>query len=182
MPPPLTRVTGPALRVAQRVVGDALTNARTATLRLTEQVVQREALAPADEPEAGRLTRLNRAECLERLRRHSLGRLAYVARAGVPDVVPVNYVLHGDQLLIRSGPGPKLQAAERRERVAVEVDEVDLQTRTGWSVVVVGRARRMPAAEQQALPPDEMPAPWVAGNRSGLIVVQVERVDGRQLH
>jgi hypothetical protein len=164
------------------VAGDALTNARSATTRLADQVLQRQELAPSDEPERGQLTRLDREQCLERLQSHSLGRLAYVARAGVPDVVPVNYRLLGDQLLIRSGPGPKLQAAERRERVAVEVDELDAETRTGWSVVVVGRARRMTTREQHALPPDEQPAPWVAGCRSGLIVVQLDRVDGRQLH
>ena len=109
------------------------------------------------------------------------GRLGYVARAGVPDVVPVNLALDGDRLLVRSGPGPKLQAAERREVVAVEVDDIDEQTRTGWSVVVAGRSRRLHTSEAAALDDDLLPEVWARGPRSSVIAIELTRVEGRRL-
>jgi hypothetical protein len=38
----------------------------------------------------------------------------------------VNDVFDDDDVLLRTGRGPKLQTAERREFVAVEVDALDL--------------------------------------------------------
>ena len=48
----------------------------------------------------------------------------------------------------RARPGPKLKAAERGDAVALEVEDIDEEQHTGWSVVVVGRARRLSATEQ----------------------------------
>jgi hypothetical protein len=40
----------------------------------------------------------------------------------------------------------------------------------------------MNAAEQGALAPHVLPAPWANGRRSGLIAVRMDRLDGRRLH
>jgi nitroimidazol reductase NimA-like FMN-containing flavoprotein (pyridoxamine 5'-phosphate oxidase superfamily) len=171
------------VRLVHGLLGDAVGNAREAGALLRDQVAQRRQLAPvAEEPGPGDLSRLDRSQCLELLGSQVCGRLAYVARAGVPDVVPVNYSVHAGHLLIRSGPGPKLQAAERRERVALQIDEIDHTRRTGWSVVVIGRARRLSVQEQRALLPEEVPETWAAGPRMSVLAVRMERVDGRRLH
>lgn len=170
------------LSLTRNVVGDALANAGAAADYLSDQVAQRRALAPQEDPGPGGLSQLGREECLRLLRTRSVARLAYVARAGRPDIVPVNYALLDGDVLIRSGPGPKLQAAERREWVALEVDDIDDAGRTGWSVVVVGRARRLTAAEQAAIAPDALPVTWADGPRTALIRIRVERLDGRRLH
>jgi nitroimidazol reductase NimA-like FMN-containing flavoprotein (pyridoxamine 5'-phosphate oxidase superfamily) len=168
-------------RLGRRAVGAALDNAQAATAALAEQVRLREQLAPADDDEPGALARLDRATCLVLLASRRTGRLAYVARAGVPDVVPVNLALDGDRLLVRSGPGPKLQAAERREVIAVEVDDIDEQRRTGWSVVVAGRACRLHTSEVARLPADLLPEVWARGPRSSVIAIELTRVEGRRL-
>ena len=168
-------------RLGRRAVGAALDNARASTAALAEQVRLREALAPADDDEPGVLRRLDRATCLELLATRRTGRLAYVARAGVPDIVPVNLAVDGGRLLVRSGPGPKLQAAERREVVAVEVDDIDEDTRTGWSVVVAGRARRLHTSEAAQIPPGVLPEAWARGPRSSVITIDLTRVEGRRL-
>lgn len=161
----------------------ALRNAREAMVGLTLVVTDRLALTDsldATEPdEPGDLHSLTRDECYALLSEAGFGRLAYIARAGVPDIVPVNYALDGDDLLIRSGPGPKLQAAERHEVVAFEVDAVDALSRTGRSVVVVGRAERLRPAEQQRLRTG--PAAWAAGPRRSVIRIRPQRVTGRRL-
>ena len=133
------------------------------------------------EPGPGELHAMSREDCDELLRAGRIGRLAYAPRVGVPDIVPVNYVLSGRDILIRSGPGPKLQAAERGDLVAFEVDEVDAITHTGRSVVVMGRAGRLRPEEQQKV--EEMTAgtPWALGPRRHVIRIRPTRVTGRRL-
>src|SRR3954453_2082133 len=138
--------------------GSALANARTAVESISAAGGERgelmRLLVHDDRPDAhpGDLIALSRDACLDLLGSRSVGRLAYVARAGVPDVVPVNYAMDGDPVLIRSGPGPKLQAAERRDVVAFEVDQIDADAHRGWSVVVHGTAHRLSATGAARLP------------------------------
>jgi nitroimidazol reductase NimA-like FMN-containing flavoprotein (pyridoxamine 5'-phosphate oxidase superfamily) len=167
-----------------RPSGRALDNARTAALRLAATVTDRLELtgdADADSDEPGHLQTLTRSECYDVLRSVPLGRYAYIARQGVPDVVPVNFLLDGEDVLIRTGPGPSLQAAERHERVAFEVDVVDLETRTGTSVVVHGTATRCGSAEQDALAERTAGTAWAAGPRRHVIRIRPTRVTGRRL-
>ncbi len=78
-------------------------------------------------------------ESLELLDSVPCGRLAYVD-AGVPVIVPVNHGVDGTVLVVRSLDGGKLGAAIFEKPVAFEADDLDAATRTGWSVVVRGRA------------------------------------------
>ena len=173
-----------ALSALLRPTMGALTNAREATVTVALAVVDRLALttdlddAP-DEP--GALHALTRHQCYQLLRDQSVARFAYVARAGVPDIVPVNYALDGEDVLIRSGPGPKLQAAERRDIVAIEVDAIDPVRRTGWSVVVSGRAERLSLMEEQRLEERLAGTAWAAGPRRHVIRVRPTRITGRLL-
>jgi nitroimidazol reductase NimA-like FMN-containing flavoprotein (pyridoxamine 5'-phosphate oxidase superfamily) len=163
----------------------ALCNAREAMLTLTAAVTDRltltDRLAEVGQAGPGVLCSVTPEECYELLSDCVVGRLAYVARAGVPDIVPVNYVLDGRDILIRSGPGPKLQAAERRDVVAFEVDDIDVASRSGLSVVVVGRARRMSPDDRRRLDSPLDPTPWALGPRHELIRIQPTRVTGRRL-
>jgi nitroimidazol reductase NimA-like FMN-containing flavoprotein (pyridoxamine 5'-phosphate oxidase superfamily) len=68
-----------------------------------------------------------------------LGRLALVDADG-PVILPVNYTLDEGSVVFRTDPGSKLDAAAAGATVAFEVDAADERHRTGWSVVVRGRA------------------------------------------
>ena len=57
-----------------------------------------------------------------------------------PVIFPVNYVLDGDVVVFRSDPGTKLDGATLA-RVAFEIDHVDRDLKSGWSVVVQGLGR-----------------------------------------
>ncbi|MDT7573342.1 MAG: hypothetical protein QOE05_3516 [Actinomycetota bacterium] len=86
-----------------------------------------------------RLQPLTRDECLELLSQKRLGRVAFTERA-LPAIRPVNYTLVGHQLVLRTqveGLGRRLDG----QIVAFEVDEIDVEQATGWSVVVTGTAR-----------------------------------------
>lgn len=171
-----------ALDLASAARRGAVSNAFKASVAVTGAVAERRRLAPVEEESTpGSLSRLGKQECLALLATHTVGRLAYVAREDVPDVVPMNYVVHEGAILLRSGLGPKLQAAERRAVVAFEVDEVDEVAHTGWSVVAVGKAHRLSPQEHDALPADAIPVAWARGPRWAVIRIDPTRVEGRRL-
>jgi hypothetical protein len=174
------QVPGSLAATSRRLGGGALSNARLALEGLTGGIEdRRQLLEDLDEgTRPGHLYRLSRETCLELLASQQIGRLAYIARAGVPDIVPVNYVLAGESLLIRSAPGPKLQAAQRRERVAFEIDGIDEESHTAWSVVVSGLASVLSASDA---PMSHQPVPWAAGPRRHTLRIDLLHVDGRQL-
>jgi hypothetical protein len=43
-------------------------------------------------------------------------------------------------VVFRTASGSKLTAAQEQQRVAFEADSCNLQTRTGWGVLLTGRA------------------------------------------
>ena len=73
----------------------------------------------------------------------SVGRLGFV-RDGRPVVLPLNYVLLGDDVCLRLGPGSTLDVLLNEPTVAFEIDHVDpLDTNApvAWSVLVQGSAQ-----------------------------------------
>jgi hypothetical protein len=98
---------------------------------------------------------LSRTECIELLRTVPVGRIALSVGA-LPVVLPVNFAMLDDDVVIRTVAGSKLEAAASNAVVAFEADQVDPAARAGWSVLVQGvaseitdpdeldRARRMP--------------------------------------
>jgi nitroimidazol reductase NimA-like FMN-containing flavoprotein (pyridoxamine 5'-phosphate oxidase superfamily) len=136
----------------------------------------------ADSPPGyGRLAHLDQAACLVLLASRSVGRLVFTHRA-LPDVLPVNYRLDGERLLIRLGVGSVAAVATRDAVVAFEVDDIDLAAQAGWSVTVVGHAHEITdEAELRHAQSLELTT-WVSDARDHFLSVAVERVTGRRLH
>jgi uncharacterized protein len=86
----------------------------------------------------GQLVELSHDECLALLRPGGVGRIAVAAPPGPPEVMPVNYILDGEAVVFRSDLGTKLTLL-RGGAATFEVDAVDLEQGTGWSVVLKGR-------------------------------------------
>jgi nitroimidazol reductase NimA-like FMN-containing flavoprotein (pyridoxamine 5'-phosphate oxidase superfamily) len=122
---------------------------------------------------------LDRAEALRLLPWATIGRVG-IHSGALPVVLPVNFVLDGDQVVIRAGEGTKLDAATRNAVVAFEADEVDPAYHTGWSVVVTGRAREVTdPAEIERL--ETLPLPHWAGVNGHYITISTDIVSGRRL-
>lgn len=166
----MMRAHGSVLRSVRRFSWGGRLNAGQALDALRRGVVDRHLVG------AG-IDVLDETQCLELLASQTVGRLAYIARPGVPDIVPVNYLWQRGVILVSSAPGPKLQAAERGDTVAFEVDALDPSARTGWSVVVLGRASlRLPAQAHTG-----QPEPWAEGPRRHVLQIVPSRVSGRRL-
>ena len=82
---------------------------------------------------------LSAQECRRLLGSTTVGRIVYTSNA-LPAVAPVNYVMDGDDIIIRTAPGSKLEAAMRNTIVGFQIDQIDLATHTGWSVLAIGHA------------------------------------------
>ena len=77
--------------------------------------------------------------CLRLLESVPVGRVSYCTDGEVV-TLPVNHVMDGTDVVFRTDRGSKLSAADRQDNVAFEADDYDLRTRTGWSVLLKGRA------------------------------------------
>jgi len=126
----------------------------------------------------GHLVDLTTRECLELLETCKVGRVAWCRAAGAT-VIPVNYVLHDSAVWIRSTPYSMLARESAGEQMAFEVDGVDEFTRSGWSVLVRGRAeRRSPADLPRDLPEVET---WPEGPRPFVLSIDLREVTGKRL-
>lgn len=77
--------------------------------------------------------------CLRLLESVPVGRVSFYTDGEVV-TLPVNHVVDGQDVVFRTDSGSKLSAADRKDHVAFEADDYDLRTRTGWSVLLKGRA------------------------------------------
>ena len=77
--------------------------------------------------------------CLQLLAAVPVGRVSFFAEGEIV-VLPVNHVMDGQDPVFRTARGSKLSAAEGQNVVAFEVDGYDERSRSGWSVLVNGRA------------------------------------------
>jgi nitroimidazol reductase NimA-like FMN-containing flavoprotein (pyridoxamine 5'-phosphate oxidase superfamily) len=82
---------------------------------------------------------LDLEECWQLLAMHPVGRIALVVD-DAPEVQPVNHAVDGRTIVFRTDDGTKLHAIARDSRVCFEVDGLNLDRGTGWSVIVKGRA------------------------------------------
>jgi uncharacterized protein len=119
-------------------------------------------------------------KCLQLLATVPVGRVSYLADGEIV-VLPVNHVMDGQSPVFQTAHGSKLSAAEGQHVVAFEADEYDERTRSGWSVLVNGRAHAIyEDAEIRRLNRLGL-RPWVtAADRPFWIRIQPTSVSGRQ--
>jgi uncharacterized protein len=119
-------------------------------------------------------------ECLRLLASVPVGRVGFLAD-GELVVLPVNHVIDGQDPVFRTAHGSKLSAAEGQNLAAFEADHYDEQARTGWSVLVIGRAEMVyDEAEVQRLNSRGL-HPWVtAVERPFWIRIRATSVSGRR--
>lgn len=126
------------------------------------------------------MERLDRAECFALLRSVPIGRIVFT-EAALPAIQPLNFVVDGDDVIIRTENGSKLATAARSAVVAFEVDQYDQKTLTGWDVVLIGRAHAVTEPDDQARLTTLGLDPWVSGARSHYIRIVPEIVRGRRI-
>jgi nitroimidazol reductase NimA-like FMN-containing flavoprotein (pyridoxamine 5'-phosphate oxidase superfamily) len=122
---------------------------------------------------------LDRPECLRLLATVSLGRVGLSAGA-LPRILPVNFRLVGDRVVIRTGVGSKLDAALNNTVVAFEVDDFNSVDRSGWSVLVTGVANEIPAGDLDEGERLAVPR-WAPGNDGRFVAISTALISGRRI-
>ncbi|MBD8870175.1 pyridoxamine 5'-phosphate oxidase family protein [Nocardioides donggukensis] len=108
---------------------------------------------------------LDPSECESLLRAGVVGRMA-VFDGTRPHILPLNYAVVGDALLVRTGADSLLARLPDRTPLAFEVDALDHDGHRGWSVVAHGRSERIDSLDEvDRLDRGRGPRPWVAGTR-----------------
>ncbi|BFV56028.1 pyridoxamine 5'-phosphate oxidase family protein [Kitasatospora sp. CMC57] len=125
---------------------------------------------------------LSEADCLQLLRTVPIGRVVYTEHA-LPAVLPVAFELTpDDRLVLGLRAGSSLSRALDGTVAAFQADRLDPITRSGWSVLVHGRAElvRDEADRQRLL--RSGPRPWCGGGEERTFArITPELVSGRRL-
>lgn len=122
---------------------------------------------------------LSEAKCVELLAKQSFGRLAFWSD-DFPLILPVNYVFDEPAIVVRTGPGIKLEQTPLAG-VAFEIDEADPLGQWGWSVVAQGVAFDITTSldhRSEALRKLTV-TPWAPGDKPSWLKVSATRVSGR---
>ncbi|MER6141418.1 pyridoxamine 5'-phosphate oxidase family protein [Streptomyces sparsogenes] len=124
---------------------------------------------------------LDRRECLRLLAKVPVGRVVYTRQA-LPAVLPVNFSLDTDSsVLLRTSAGSGLVRAVDGVVVAFEADDFDAATRSGWSVVVTGRATVVTHPAERERLSRTGPHSWVVTHDEVFVRIESEMVSGREI-
>ena len=117
------------------------------------------------------------AECRRRLRVAGVGRIA-MRGDGAPEVRPVNFTLRDGHVIIRTGDGAILAAAQRGETAGFEIDDIDRLEHTGWSVVATGKLFELPTDDEHLALPLR---PWASGRKDHFVGLTLDRLSGLRI-
>jgi nitroimidazol reductase NimA-like FMN-containing flavoprotein (pyridoxamine 5'-phosphate oxidase superfamily) len=135
-----------------------------------------------DHVDTPRSHELTPQECAAYLASATMGRVAWDT-GGLVNILPVSYAMHGDRVTFRTSPYGALAHLRNPTNVAFQIDKVDANTSTAWSVVVRGRAEAV--VLQQSLNalwarPDIVA--WAPGTRNLFISITPQAITGRLVH
>ena len=119
-------------------------------------------------------------ECMTLLGAERYGRIAYATTDGV-EILPVNGVFTEGAIVFRTAYGDRLDALAQGRTAAYEIDDVDRDRGTGWSVVVRGQTEEVSSPQElerlRRLPFE----PWAPGRREHFVRLLPQRITGRRI-
>jgi len=132
------------------------------------------------------LERLSADECMELLVNGGVGRLVHTNRYG-PTALPVAYTIdEGSVVLGTWDPALfdedlRTGIAQAEYQVAVEVDQIDVEAREGWFVLVVGAAHHLDTEAERASFIGAGLGPWIEGVPAHFIRVNPTSIWGNRV-
>jgi uncharacterized protein len=115
-------------------------------------------------------------ECWELATSQPVGRVAWSGPQGLT-VIPVNFEVNGEEVRLRTAAYSALARECDDSLVAFQVDSFDAATRTGWSVLMRGRAHIDYGGGASQVGPE----PWAGGTRALRVIVDVAEISGRRV-
>lgn len=127
-----------------------------------------------------RVEELPESTCLQLLRSGRVGRVA-VNGDPSPVILPVNYVVRDDAVVFVTTAGTKWDAAKEGAAASFEVDGVDEEHRSGWSVLVRGELEAVAAEDEVTDDVLESLEPLAGGIRGHVVRCSIDEVTGRRI-
>ncbi|MBU1801410.1 pyridoxamine 5'-phosphate oxidase family protein [Nocardioides sp.] len=122
------------------------------------------------------LQELSEHDCWNLVSSAVVGRMAWQGSGGIT-IVPVNFVLDGREVLVRTAAYSAMARECDDAAVAFEVDRHDPMARSGWSVLIRGRAH----VEFRAHSDEPGVDVWPSGARPLHLRLDPTSVSGRRL-
>jgi uncharacterized protein len=124
---------------------------------------------------------LSREECLGLLASNRFGRLAVAMDA--PVIRPVNYVFdeRSQSVAFRTADGSKFHALLINGNAAFEIDGVDPDSRTGWSVIIVGMTEEVTRPSELRRLDRLGLETWTPGPKAHWMRIRAWTVSGRRI-
>ncbi|CAN5434584.1 pyridoxamine 5'-phosphate oxidase family protein [soil metagenome] len=123
------------------------------------------------------LEQISERRCWELLAGTPIGRLG-VTVDSAPEIYPVNFAVDDRSVVFRVTSGAKLDGLIRSASVCFEVDGIDVDDHTGWSVLVKGHAEH--AVDGRRLDALGL-RPWAPGAKPTWIRIIPRAITGRRL-
>ncbi len=119
---------------------------------------------------------LDQEDCWNRISNEPLGRIAFITH-GHPQVLPINYAADGQTVVFRTSSLFEWLSAPLP--VALEIDQYDSESATGWSVIVHGQLTRIEGADETGACERLGLMAWAPGERNVWFRLTPTRVSGR---
>jgi hypothetical protein len=125
---------------------------------------------------------LSEEVCRHLLGSEEVGRLAFVGDDGWPVVLPLNFALEGDVIVLRTDSDSVVVDVPGRP-VAFEVEHLAPVYRGGWSVLVRGVGRELGVVDR----PDDVEErhgsvkPWAPGHKTHRLGIEIDHLSGRRI-
>jgi uncharacterized protein len=130
------------------------------------------------------LVQLTRSDCLELLAATEVGRIVLTMDdIETPLIRPVNYRFHApsQSIVFRTGAGTKFDELVRCARALFEIDSLDPDTRTGWSVILSGVTEYVTEADEIRRLDQLGLDTWALGGRPHWIRIRTQTISGRRI-
>jgi nitroimidazol reductase NimA-like FMN-containing flavoprotein (pyridoxamine 5'-phosphate oxidase superfamily) len=135
-----------------------------------------------DRKDGSKMGVLSDAECYRLLIGRSVGRIGVVID-GYPLIIPVNYSLERETVVVRTAPGSVVARADGA-RVSFQVDEFDSVKKLGWSVLLRGRLDAVTLEDAPELVERTRAtgvSPWAPGERHQWMRISPHGISGRRI-
>lgn len=116
------------------------------------------------------------AECIHLLHSIPIGRVIYTEGA-LPAVLPVRFTLSDGRIVVRCARDRSVERLDRA-MVGFEVDRIDADSGTGWSILVLGEA--LVVGPERIAEVAGRPIPLPPDSGDAFLVIDIEHVAGRR--
>jgi len=123
---------------------------------------------------------LTQTECESLLEANRWGRLAVTVHEH-PEIFPVNYAMDGRRIVFRVDRGTKLASMRRHHVASFQIDHVDEEEHTGWSVMAVGPVSEIFSEEEITRLEGLGLEPWVVGESTHWMRLSPHHLSGRRI-